>query len=244
MLLKMFFSQKKKEKEKEKEMSLCIVTAFMDLEREHWSHFSRSIDKYFSSFAPYTTLNINMVIFIDDRYHERLIGMLAKDDNKMSSYEIIKINSDFLRENIHAYKYLDVEREIMNSENFKLLINHRRTHPECSIPEYNIIQHAKIDFVSYVIERNEKKYDYYAWSDFGYFQFVQPKGDLDLTKFNLNRINFQGINRLEDIDFNIKYTLTRAPEKIGGFFYLGRPDLLIKYKELYHKTCQNFINWE
>jgi len=219
-------------------MSLCIVSAFLDIGRQGWSTFPRSINQYFNNFMPYTRMSHEMIVFMDDRYSKEL-ELLCKDAKHIT---IISINRDFMKEHIYAYQQLDRECEIMESSKFKQIIKHRLSHPECSKPEYNIMQHAKVDFLAYVINNTLSSAKYYAWSDFGYFQLPNrfSSRPLDLNKFDLDKINFQGINMLSDNDHDIMYTLTNAPERVGGFFYLGNKDQLLKYQQLYHEVCTDF----
>lgn len=219
-------------------MALCIVSAFLDIGRNKWSTFKRSIDQYFNNFQPYVLMEHNMIVFIDEQHEERL-KQLCKNNTKI---KLIPINEEWMMNNIYAYRQLSREREIMESENFKRLVSHRLNHPECSKPEYNIIQHSKIDFICHVINNKLIDADYYAWSDFGYFQHPSriPRKDLDINKFDLNKINFQAMNTLSEQDYNINYTLVNAPERIGGFFYLGNAENLLIYQDLYHKICKQF----
>lgn len=221
-------------------MSLCIVSAFFDIGRDKWSTFRRSTDQYFANFKPYINMGHNMIVFIDDRHIEALNEVVGDKCN--DQIKLVPINVDWLQNNIYAYSQLPREREIMESDKFKSLTRHRHLHPECSKPEYNIIQHAKIDFVAHVINNKMSESDYFAWSDFGYFQNPTriPKFPLDITKFDLEKVNFQAINELSEKDFNIAYTLVNAPERIGGFFYLGNAKNLLIYQELYHQICKEF----
>jgi hypothetical protein len=219
-------------------MSLCIVSAFLDIGRGEWTVFRRSLKQYFINFLPYTRFEHEMIVFMDDRH----IGDLSTLCENAKNITLIPINRDWMQENIHAYQQLSRETEIMESEEFKTLVSHRLLHPECCKPEYNIMQHAKIDFVSYTIINKLSQADYFAWSDFGYFQSLDriPERSLDITKFNLEKINFQGMSELSSQDFDIMYTLTHAPERVGGFFYIGNPNQLLEYQELYHQVCKEF----
>jgi hypothetical protein len=147
-----------------------------------------------------------------------------------------------MQANIYAYQQLPREREIMGSSVFQALVSDRLHYPECSQPEYTIMQHAKIDFVNYVIEHQLQPTAYYAWTDFGYFQDAKriPRRPLDINKFDLTRVNFQAMAELEPQDFDITYTLTKAPLKVGGFFFLGSPEKLREYQQLYHTVCREF----
>lgn len=218
--------------------SLCLVSAFVDIRRENWTTFSRSIGQYLCHFYQYTKLHHEMIIFIDEKHFESLRNLCSNNPN----IKLISINDNWMKEHIHAYQNLYRETEIMNSEEFKQLVSHRLGHPECSKPLYNTMQHAKIDFVCHVINNKLSESSYYAWTDFGYFQDPRkiPQKDLDLSKFDLDKINFQAISELTNQDADTIYTLTTAPERVGGFFYLGNRDNLLLYQELYHTICQEF----
>lgn len=221
-------------------MSLCLVSAFLDIGREDWSTFSRSMGQYFVNFFPYINIGHEMIIFMDDK-HIELFNKLCADTKHIT---IIPINRKWMQKHIYAYSQLPREREIMESSQFRTLLKHRLGHPECSKPEYNIMQHAKIDFVAHVINNKLSNAEYYAWSDFGYFQDRSriPKRCLDISKFDLEKVNFQAISELTPSDSNIRYTLLNAPERIGGFFYLGHPTNLLIYQQLYHQICKEFHN--
>lgn len=223
-----------------KPLTLCIVSAFLDIGREDWSAFRRTVVQYFHNFLPYIRLNHEMIVFMDDR-HIEILNQLCKNSTHI---KIVPINRKWMQEHIYAYRQLPQEQEIMESEKFKSIVKHRLAHPECSKPEYNIMQHAKIDFVSHVINNKLSMAEYYAWSDFGYFQNTNriPQKSLDVSKFNLEKVNFQAMNKLTAQDADIMYTLTRAPERIGGFFFLGPAARLLEYQELYHKVCEEFYN--
>lgn len=222
------------------EMSLCLVSAFLDIGRGNWRVFRRSIAQYFVHFLPYTNMKHEMIVFMDDKYIDNLRQLCCNAPH----ITIIPINREWMSKNIHAYQQLHREVAIMRSSNFRKLIYHRHAHPECSQPEYNIMQHSKVDFVCYAIEKKLSQAEYYAWTDFGYFQNPSrvPKNPLDLTKFDLERVNFQGINPVTEKDFDIMYTLVAAPERVGGFFYLGGIPQLQQYQLLYHTVCDKFYN--
>lgn len=218
--------------------SLCIVSVFLDIGRENWSAFARTIWLYYRDFYPYTKIQHEMIVFMDEK-HLGTFRQLCQDAKHI---KIIPINHQWMKDNIHAYQNLQKEKEIMESESFKRLVKHRLHHPECSKPEYNVIMHSKIDFLCYVINNNLSKAKYYAWSDFGYFKHYSyvPKKPLDLFKFDLQKVNLLLLNELTELDANIIYTLTNAPERISGQFFLGSKDNLLEFQQLYHKVCDVF----
>lgn len=219
-------------------MSLCLISAFLDLGRQHWSEFKRSWTEYVEAFLPYVTMNQEMIVFMDDCHKEQFHRLCRTAPH----IKIIPINREWMQANIHAYRKLPREREIMASKAFQTIVEHRLHHPECSEPEYVMMTHAKIDFVCYVIEQKLSTAEYYAWTDFGYFKHPShiPRNKLNLSKFDLERVNLQAVNELTEQDFDIMYTLTHAPERIGGFFFLGSSSKLREYQELYHKICHEF----
>jgi len=221
-------------------MNCCYITSYFDINRSQWTTFSRTFDDYLSYFKPFLTLfdksktNDNLIVFIDDRHFKKLDDLLTDTHTIF----LIPINQSFLEQNLHCWKTLETERRIMNHPEFKALVGDRITFPECRYPEYTLINHCKIDFISYAINSNLTSAKYIAWIDFGFFAKSEniPKTLLDLSKFNLSRINYTLINPIDETDNDVYYTLKYAPEKIGGFFFLGRRDILLQYQILYHKS--------
>ena len=226
------------------EPTVCIVTAFMDIGRDVWKVYSRTVNEYFTSFIPYLRMDHHVIVFIDDKHYKALQKLVSADVNA-AEVTIIPINWEWMKTNIYAYGKIEMERKIMETLSFQNIIQHRKECPETYSAEYNSMQHSKIDFVCYAINNKLSKAEYFAWSDFGYFKTfdMQPQsqiGKLDLNKFKLDKINFQTINPVSDEDRNIIYTLRCAPEKIGGFFYLGSGELLKEYQSLYHRIYDGF----
>lgn len=219
-------------------MNCCYITSYFDINRSQWKTFSRTFDDYLSYFKPFlplfdkTKTNDELIVFIDDRHLTKLDDLL----NDTHAIRLIPINASFLSQHLPCWKTLETERRIMNSPEFKALVGDRITFPECQYPEYTLINHCKIDFLCHAINFNISTADYFAWIDFGFFSKSEniPKTLLDLKKFNLSRINYTLINPINEQDSDVYYTLKYAPEKIGGFFFLGRPDVLLRYQQLYH----------
>lgn len=221
-------------------MSICLVTAFLDIGRSNWSAFRRSNNQYFDNFMPYFNCTHDMIVFMDDKYHEDFRRLCESSVKK--NIMIVPINRQFLTEKIHAWSHLADETRIMNSDEFKKLIRHRLHHPECSIPEYNLIQHAKVDFVR--LATKMQKSDFYAWTDFGYFQHGwkiprSPNWSLDINKFSADQINFQSICNFDDKDNDMMYTVVNAPARVGGFFWLGKKKTIKKYAKMYHRIVED-----
>lgn len=222
--------------------NVTLVTMFYDIGRSSWDkRFTRKVDEYFEAFKTFLNYDYVMIVFIDDRYIDKLSIIVG--DNK--NVTLIPINESWLKLNSLSWSKLDKERDIMNSDSYKNLVSHRiaANYPENTIPEYTILTHSKIDIVNYVIDSNLSNSQYLAWVDFGYFHHKTsedflPNGVLDLNKFNLDKINLCLINPIDDNDVNLQYTLQVAPEKIGAYFFFGSKE---KLKE-FHTQCHLMLD--
>ncbi len=229
-------------------MSICYVTAFYDLKRENWSSFDRTVDQYFLYFEPFIGLfsrknrkDQRMVLFMDKKHTDRARNLIERYGEN-ARINVIEIDKDFLSENIPVWKTLHTEREIMQSEDFKEKVGRRIRFPEHQIPEYTLINHAKIDFVNYVINSIATAAKFFAWVDFGYFAYPKnvPNDLLDIGKLDIERVNYTLINKLDDNDKSVDHTLKYAPEKFGGFFFFGSRVVLKEYQRLYHEILENW----
>jgi GR25 family glycosyltransferase involved in LPS biosynthesis len=227
----------------------CYITFYYDIKRENWpNQFKRCFNDYLKTFEPFITLfnketceEDEMIVFIDSKHFDTVQNLIkSKPTSNISLYHL---NDDIMNE-LPMWKTLEVERQIMNLDSFKNLVGERIIYPEHIYPEYTLINHVKIDMVCKVIEENLSKHDVFAWVDFGFFSngFNVPTFLLDISNFNLDKINYSLINPIEKIDFQIEYTLKKAPEVIGGFFFLGRKDKLLEYQKLYYETLDYFQN--
>jgi protein YibB len=222
---------------------LCLVTAFLDIGRDMWQTYPRSVSEYIVSFLPYLKLQHDIIVFMDDTHIQTLCNCIIDIAKSLpANITIIPINREWMSQHIYAYSKLEIEKKIMANSSFqKLIPEHRKGCPETYCAEYNILQHAKIDFVCYAIEKGLSSAEYFAWSDFGYFKnesmiMLEGCNKLNVSKFVLDKINFQTINEVDERDKDPIYTLMYAPEKIGGFFHMGSKDLLKVYRDLYHNV--------
>lgn len=220
-------------------MDITLITAFLDIGRDNWSHWKRTTQEYINAFKVYYQLDYRMIIFMDKRY----INEIKTDDPKKT---IIPIDEEWLEKNSWVWRQLPIETEIMKSPNYVSLIHHRITCPETHNPKYTLINHAKIDFVCYALEKAMVTTPFVAWSDFGYFgnksaEYI-PKNLLDSKKFDIARINLCSNGDFGIQDRNPHYTLQVAPEVINGYFFFGPVSLMKKYQELYHSQMVEFQN--
>ena len=224
-------------------MKACYVSMYYDIKRSGWAQFSRTFDDYLSYFLPYVDLfkkeeEDHMIVYIDDRYITKLQEVTRNSTNIC----LIPINDAFLEYNIPCWKFLAREREVMSSKFFKAIVGDRIKFPECQYPEYTLINHSKIDFIIYTLNLNLTSAEYICWTDFGFFSRKEniPKRLLDVKRFNPDTINYTLVNPVEDIDKDVYYTLRYAPEKVGGFFFIGKPEVMYQYQQAYHKSLDDY----
>lgn len=221
---------------------VTLVSMFYDIGREQWGLYPRKVQEYISAFEKFLDYDYTMVVFVDDRYIDKLRQKVAG-----SKITLIPINENWILSNLWAWSKLDREKEIMSSAKYKSLVQHRidKNYPENVNPLYTILTHSKIDVVNYAIDNNLIQSDYVAWVDFGYFhgkiteEFL-PTGPLDLNKFNLGKVNICLINPITDRDEDIIYSLQHAPEKIGAYFFLASKQKMNEFQQLCHKWLLTF----
>jgi hypothetical protein len=232
-------------------MNICYVTAYYDIGRSSWGNFTRTFDDYLKSFEPYINLFKTdksdgdiLVVFIDKKCEQQLRTFI-KDVSQGNpvSINIIPIDNEFMN-TLPMWKTLEREREIMVNQDFKNLLGPRQNFPEHIHPEYTLINHCKIDLICSLIDSDKFGFEFYAWVDFGFFNRKEniPERLLDINKLDINTVNYSLINDIDERDKDIVYTLQIAPEKIGGFFFFGRKDILKQYQKLYHDTLKSFQN--
>lgn len=139
--------------------NILFVTAYKDIKRSEWSHYTRTNNEYFNSFLKLAQyIEFNLVVYLEDDIFKQLSKF------KFNSNIIFKNFNDV---NTFFNKHLENEKLIIDSEFYKNKIPYsRKTNPEHVYAEYNLINHSKINFISH--SKKLFNYDFYAWVDFGY----------------------------------------------------------------------------
>jgi hypothetical protein len=190
----------------------------------------------------YLKLGYVMIVFVDSRY------LHFFENIKSKLLTIIPIDSDFLNENIYAWKTLSLAETIMKSKEYHELVQSRIAsgNPENIYPEYNCINHAKIDFINYALPFIRSPF--VCWSDFGYHSSIlkndiskYPLNVLDISKFDTNLVNIYSIWK-PSAEYNTYYILKSATDMITGSFY-GIPVNKVKeFQKLYHTCLQELYS--
>lgn len=226
-------------------MSICIVSSYIDINRDEWVHFKRTSNDYIEGFKPYLFFNEDLIVFIDSKHYDT-INNLVKESGK-ENICLISINEEFLKNNISSWSLIEKEEKIMSSLFYKHL-TYGKNNPEHNFPKYNVIQHSKLDFIKYVIDNNLTNCKYICWSDFGFFMNSEKIPDGLYNKdlyFNLsvvdeNRVNYCTINSIFNFDYdNIYNTLLKPRETIGGFFFIATREKHLEYNKLYKEVLQS-----
>jgi hypothetical protein len=112
--------------------------------------------------------------------------------------------------------------------------------PENIYPEYNVINHSKIDFIVHAIKNKYIDTYYTAWSDFGYFSTYHKDGSplpintIDTAKLDMNKITICLRRQIMEQDKDMMFTLLYAYELFIGAFYAGPTHIMEYFQNLYH----------
>lgn len=223
-----------------------FVTSFYDINRELYDN--RSSSDYMKYFGVLVRMDIPLVVFIDDRYYDYAIDTIRQHRSMKVHTSMHAINDEFLHKYIRSWSYVSIEHDIMqHSVSYRELISHR---PEVDLstylPEYNCINHAKIDFIQYVIEHeliDVNSTHYIGWIDFGYL-----RNDWEVFPFELNPIllsdhlNVCVVRDFVESDRNYSHLLATSTAPIGfiitGNFWVGSIHSLRRYHRIYHDCLQ------
>lgn len=227
-------------------MTLCYVSAFLNIGRGDWGMYSRSNNSYVSNFLPYLTLfremtpdelkSYKMVVFLDKSVDTTVFG-----DITSLPITIISIDEKWMYANTRMWNRLDEEDAIMRSSLYRQMFWFRLHFPENSNPKYTLINHCKIEFVYKAMELFSDA-DIFCWSDFGYFMKPEwiPSRPIDPNKLSDGTVHYTLINPLTDTDRDLIYTMIHADERFGGFFFGGTRDALRSFHTLYLSTHEAF----
>lgn len=216
-----------------------LVTAFFDVGRSGWRKSPKDTEAfYMASFRHYGHMTNKMVVFLD----KRLVHLLPSNSN-MYRIQIIPIDYEWLETNTKSWQQRDTATQVMQSTLYQTLLHDRikEGYPENIYPEYNLINHSKIDFIVYAIKQGLVPQDApVAWTDFGYHFSVYgtqgPFPNQSIRLLNNDKLTFCLVALPQKEDADVGYTLTVARPTFTGGFFGGPQDLLLELHALYH-TC-------
>ena len=227
---------------------ILFITSFRNINRESWSSIPRTPQDYCSFFYKYASkIKYNLIVFVSDEIKEYLLKNFTFKEN------IIFLNNDCIETFYH--KYLNLEREIINSSKFKSMIPvHRKSAVPTIYPDYNLVNHSKINYVNKA-KKLYPDYKFYAWIDFGIHRLLYNSklyNYIDIEKLP-KKIIYQHIEGNIPIAARGKLPIkdnSTTPQSIlashvvhfAGSIFLVHNTLVEKYEELYEKKLKELHN--
>jgi hypothetical protein len=215
---------------------LCI-TAFKDIQRGDWSgihsEWKRTNDEYIDWFNNLVNSPIDMICFCDEPVAQRIRDKTGF--TKIFPYD----------EKDTFFKYLEKEKEIMNSPYYKEVLKHRIKHPEHSIPAYNLVQHSKTSFIRRASQMFPD-YTHYAWVDFGYIRDKNniPKS-INWSPVATTKIHYAAFHNIQSQHICDPLQMCiHAPSILQGSMFVLPKELASWYEKkyeniifMYHNLC-------
>jgi len=214
-----------------------IITAFFDIGRDKWSHYTRSVDKYLHNAKRMLSLQDDMIIFIEHKFIDFVKQVRKNIKNKTT---IIPLNI----QDLYWYQYLNQIQTIMDSSEFKNnLINPKC--PEVSNPLYDIIMFSKTMLINLAILNNLSNHEHYVWLDFGIHDNMLKDNMLNTKLFNKgigDKIKFLCREYPKSSDLNLHSFFKSNTNRFAGTMFSGHKNYLVKFNELLHTDIINALN--
>ena len=151
--------------EKKMNPTATMVTAFFDIGREQRGD-GRKIADYLDWIRQTLQLNCYLYIVTEEKFRAFF------EENRPAKYKDKTFIKVIQFSDSHYYQYLDRMHAIVGTPEYKA----RVAHPgrvECVLPEYNVIQYSKFDYLRMAIEENPFGSEYFFWLDAGASRFFQ-----------------------------------------------------------------------
>ena len=242
--------------EKEEKKKVVLVTAFFELGRERWKNFARPTSHYLKSFSNYLKLDYNMFIFVEPDFVPLLLQeidamAIQYPETARKNKRIVPMDREQMKQRFFSWQQYESMKNIMASPEYIQKVGSRRENPEALYPEYNCVNHAKIDFLSFVMQQNHwvEPDDILCWTDFGYHHAVYnqrwneyPTQVIDSRKLDPEKWNFL-VHQMPTIeDFDPEYTLAHDRVTLTGGFFGSSVTKLKELVPLYHQCLKELLD--
>jgi protein YibB len=187
-----------------------VVTGFFDIGRGEWEYYTRKIDEYLKHFTNMLKLNVNMIIFVEQKFFQ-LVQTIRKTVNCKTTIITLSIND------LYMYKYLERITDIQNDPLYSSGHPNIKA-PEISQPLYNIVTCSKMDLV-YQATQIDTESNYFIWLDAGYTHSTIDLSNLDWNPTTI----FKNKNTLSVIAIQSQDLANDDPRE----FFLQYIDILI-----------------
>ncbi|KAL7073608.1 hypothetical protein ACQ4LE_006934 [Meloidogyne hapla] len=220
------------------ENNLTIVTALLDIGRDRWNQYGRTMTQYHEFLKYLLQLRLPMVIFVDNKsWH-----FVHRERSRIGLGTKTKVRRISLSQ-LPFFSFKSKVTKIMKDElnNWENEWNpSMRSHPESSHPEYSLLVNSKTFFLVEAAAENPFGSEFFVWLDAGYghgdrsifpqawqWQPTFQKGIISLIKLTpptdfVNRYNLQSLYR-QDISV------------ISGGFIAGDRNSIFRLHQLYYK---------
>lgn len=205
---------------------ILFVTAYKFIKRDAWDRFRRTNSDYLYDFKKLVEhIDYPLVVYVEGDVFAEIAKMQLRSN-------IILINSSTISTFLETH--LESERLIMESDDYKCKIPKvRKQFPEHCRPEYTLINHSKIQYISHT-KRLFPGYEYYSWLDFGFV-----RNDLAVIPRNLNfaklqpKIIFNTIDTIPLIPIDANKMLSVHEIYIAGSAFIIHTSLIECFEGLY-----------
>jgi hypothetical protein len=215
-------------------MSILFVSAFKDIGRSRWPIYTRSNEEYIRYFMDLAmNIKYKLIVFIEPHIREILVS-------KQLPSNIILLDCNLVR--TFYDKFIESETTIMNSQTYKNKIpSHRKTNPEHWNPEYNLVNHNKINYVAYC-RREFPEYEFYSWLDFGCIRnaVINVPKNINYEKLHC-KISYLVLVPIPSKILSANEMLHSHTVYLAGSQFVVHKDLVEKFEKLYE---EQLLEWQ
>jgi len=214
-----------------------IVTAFFDIGREQRGD-GRKITDYLSWIQKTLQLNCQLYIITEEKFRAFF------EENRPVKYKDKTIIKVIKFSDSHYYKYLDRMRAIVETPEYRARIAYPNR-VECVLPEYNVIQYSKFDYLRMAIEENPFGSEYFFWLDAGASRFFNqidvsrpfpsPAG-LQVIQASGDRFIAQARHDLAEYPIDETQFIWTADNLMFGGMFGGKTSVVLEMGKLLDKT--------
>lgn len=163
---------------------IIFCTAYKDIRREQWKHYSRNNETYIDYFVKLASnITYKLIVYVENDILLQLSKYNFKSNIIFLSYDDVTTFYD---------EYIENEKRMIDSSEYiqKCRSDRRIKNPENWCAEYNLTTHNKINFVNHT-KKLFPNYEYYSWIDFGCIRnrIDDIPKNIDTTKLH-NKIHF------------------------------------------------------
>jgi hypothetical protein len=217
---------------------IIFTTMFRNIGRDNWKFFNRTEQAYIDDFRHLVeTIDYPLVVYVENHILKKIVAL---ESVKLRS-NIFLVDSSTIKTYVDTH--LESETEIMNSEAYKQKIPEGvlKNVPEHVIPAYTLINHSKVQFLSYT-KKSFPGFNYYAWIDFGFVRNGKidtlPK-NIDFSKLG-KRIFVNNLDPLPQQPVSAETMLSRHDNFFSGNSFIVPAHLVEPFQTAYDKKMEEW----